>query len=206
MKREHLKKALSHRRPGLLGANTAFAVLCPLVVMDDGQWGLLFELRAATLHAHTSEVCFPGGKMEPGEAPIQTALRETQEELGLPSQAIDVVGELDFIAHGSGFLLHSVLAVVEDLSALCPASAEVDHTFVVPLSFFRQTTPQYLRYTLEPNLPADFSYDTLGVGPEYRFSSAQMQSPIWHYQGHTIWGMSGRIVEHLLEMTKNLEN
>ena len=72
---EALRRRYAGRAPGLLGAERACAVLCPLVETPEGP-SLLYEVRAASLR-QGGEVCFPGGWMEAGEGPVQCALRET---------------------------------------------------------------------------------------------------------------------------------
>lgn len=197
---ETLQQTLTARTPGVLGAKSSFAVLCPLVQLEQGDWGLLFEIRAATLRAQPREICFPGGRQEPGETPRQTALRETQEELNLPPQTITLLGELDFIAHPSGFTIYPVLGVVDDLSALAPSAAEVDDTFIVPLSFFQQTPPLSAVYDLTPQVPDDFPFHAINITPPYPFRGAQVESPVWRYEGHAIWGFTARIVAHVLSL------
>ena len=86
---EHLRRRYADHVPGLLGARHSYAVLCPLVERPDGLH-LLFEVRSAALHRQPGEVCFPGGRMEAGETPEQCALRETEEELAIPRQEVEV--------------------------------------------------------------------------------------------------------------------
>ena len=68
--------------PGLLGATAAYAVLVPVAETAEGL-SLLYEVRSPALHHHSGEVCFPGGRMEPGETPEQALIRECREELDI---------------------------------------------------------------------------------------------------------------------------
>ena len=96
MDQETLRRKLAEHRPSLQQARGEFAVLVPLVEGPEGL-SLLYEVRPAKLHHHSGEVCFPGGRMEPGETPRQCALRETREELGIPAERIGLLGDLDFL-------------------------------------------------------------------------------------------------------------
>ena len=82
---ELLRRRYGGRQPGLLGARHSYAVLCPLLERPDGLH-LLFEVRAQGLR-QGGEVCFPGGRMEPGESVSACALRETEEERSIPASA-----------------------------------------------------------------------------------------------------------------------
>ena len=67
---KQLQAAFSGHVPGLLGATAAYAVLVPVAETAEGL-SLLYEVRSPALHHHSGEVCFPGGRMEPGETPEQ---------------------------------------------------------------------------------------------------------------------------------------
>lgn len=123
----------------------------------------------------------------------------------MPSGQIEVLGELDFIANTAGFLLHPVLAVVHSLEGLAPLSQEVEQVFCVPLSYFRQTTPQSASYDLVAQVPESFPYDLLAVPKPYPFHPKGIESPVWVYEDHVIWGMTARIVRHLLNFSELLE-
>lgn len=190
---EELRRRFGGHEPGLLGARRAYAVLCPLVEGPEGL-SLLFEVRAAALR-QGGEVCFPGGRMEPGETVEQAALRETEEELAIPRDQVALLGRGDFICNQAGFLLHPVVGTVSaaGLAALRPSPAEVAETFTVPLAFFRTQPPRVHAYTLEPAVPADFPYEMVGVPRDYPWSRGRVEVPLWHWQDHVIWGMTARI-------------
>jgi len=184
--------------PGLMGARHSYAVLCPLVERPDGLH-LLFEVRAATLDRQPGEVCFPGGRAEAGEDAVRCALRETQEELRIPAREITVLGQPDFICNQAGFLLQPVLGAVSaaGMAGLRPSPDEVAEVFTAPLAFFARTEPEVWRYPLEPRIPADFPYESVGIPSDYRWAGGTVVVPVWHYAGHTIWGMTARITREL---------
>lgn len=196
---EQLRRRFDEHTPGLMGARKEFAVLCPVVEKEDGLH-LLFEVRSGNV-SQAGEVCFPGGRMEPGETPEETALRETREELSIPRDEISLLGRPDFICNLSGFLLHPVIGLVSEagFQAIRPSEAEVAEYFTVPLSFFRNTPPQIYHYDLLPQVPEDFPYEAIGVSRDYPWRRGRQNVPVWFYEGHAIWGMTGRIVMHLIE-------
>ena len=195
---ERLRRRYQGYEPGLLGASRCYAVLCPLLEREDGLH-LLFEVRAPQLR-QGGEVCFPGGRMEPGESAADCALRETEEELSIPRAEVALLGEPDFICNQRGFLLRPVLGLVSPggFAALRPSPAEVAEVFTVPLSFFRRREPEVWRYALVPQVPEEFPYGSVGVPRNYPWSGGQVEVPIWHYQGHAIWGMTARLVKEII--------
>lgn len=195
---ERLERRFQGHEPGLLGASRSYAVLCPLTEGEDGL-RLLFEVRAPQLR-QGGEVCFPGGKMEPGESPRDCALRETEEELSIPREEIALLGTPDFICSQRGFLLRPVLGLVSPggLRALRPSPAEVAEVFTVPLAFFRETAPEVRRYALIPQVPEDFPYGPVGISRDYPWAHGQVEVPIWYYENHAIWGMTARLVREIV--------
>lgn len=194
---EALRRRYGGHEPGLLGARHEYAVLCPLVERPDGLH-LLFEVRAPELR-QGGEVCFPGGRMEPGETPALCALRETEEELAIPRSAVTLLGTPDFICNQRGFLLRPVLGLVSaaGFAAMRPSPAEVAETFTAPLAFFRDTEPEIYSYDLAPQVPEDFPYEAVGVSRDYPWAHGRTEVPVWHWQGRAVWGMTARLVREL---------
>lgn len=111
------------------------AVLVPLVDRPDGLTVLLTR-RTSHLAHHAGQVSFPGGHIEPDdEGPVDTALRETEEEVGLDRRAIEVIGHLDLYVTRTGFVVTPVVAIVNPPFDLTLDAHEVDEVFEVPLAF-----------------------------------------------------------------------
>lgn len=195
---EALRRRFGKHVPGLMGASRAYAVLCPLLEGGRGL-ELLYEVRAAGIR-QGGEVCFPGGRMEGGETPLECALRETEEELSIPREYVAPLGRMDFICNQRGFLLHPVPAFIraDGLKFLKASPAEVAETFAAPLSFFRETPPQVYAYELAPRPPRDFPYQEIGIAPDYPWAPGRVEVPVWHWRGRAIWGMTARITAYLV--------
>ena len=192
------RRRFQEHTPGLLGATRAYAVLCPFLDGPDGP-ELLYEVRAAGIR-QAGEVCFPGGRMEPGETPLECALRETEEELSIPREYVTPFGETDFLCNQRGFLLRPVAGYVsaEGLRRLKASPAEVSETFTVPVSYLRGTPPERYAYDLIPRPPADFPYEAVGIPHDYPWASGRVEVPVWRWRGRVIWGMTARITAGLI--------
>jgi 8-oxo-dGTP pyrophosphatase MutT (NUDIX family) len=117
--------------PGLRPA----AVLVGLVERADGLSVLLTQ-RNEGLSAHAGQIAFPGGGIEPGDTDaVHAALRETEEEIGLPKDRIAVIGRLDTYITGTGFEIVPVVALLQPPFKLRPDPGEVSEIFEVPLAF-----------------------------------------------------------------------
>lgn len=114
---------------------TPAAVLFPIVLRDGGQTVLLTQ-RTAHLRDHAGQISFPGGRVEAHDlTPIETALRETEEEIGLSRERVDIVGFLPEYRTGTGFRVTPVVALVRPPFDLQPDPFEVAEIFEVPLAF-----------------------------------------------------------------------
>lgn len=114
---------------------TAAAVLVPIVARPE-ELTVLFTLRTTHLKAHSGQVSFPGGRVEPlDDSPEATALRETQEEIGLASTSVEVIGTLSDYHTRTGFRVTPVIGLVSAPFELSLDEREVQYAFEVPLSF-----------------------------------------------------------------------
>lgn len=127
------------------GRMTKAAVLLPLVMQPSGLNVLLTE-RSAHLHDHAGQISFPGGRMDPeDESIIFTALRESEEEIGLSSQAIDVIGTMPEYLTVSGYRVTPVVALIQPPKAYHPDPFEVADIFEVPLQFLMNPANHEIR-------------------------------------------------------------
>ena len=124
--------------PGLTPPSTALrpaAVLVPLVDHAHGMTVLLTQ-RTAHLSAHAGQISFPGGRIEEDDADaVAAALRETEEEVGLPRERVSVIGRLDTYLTGTGFEITPIVGIVAPPFPLAIDPFEVAEAFEVPLSY-----------------------------------------------------------------------
>jgi 8-oxo-dGTP pyrophosphatase MutT (NUDIX family) len=124
--------------PGMTPPSTALrpaAVLVPLVDHPQGMTVLLTQ-RTAHLSAHAGQISFPGGRIEEADPDaIAAALRETEEEVGLPRERVSVVGRLDTYVTGTGFEITPIVGIVAPPFPISIDPFEVAEAFEVPLAF-----------------------------------------------------------------------
>ncbi len=160
---------------------TSAAVLVPVIERPEGLT-VLFTQRTAHLNDHAGQVSFPGGRCEVTDAsPVFTALRETEEEIGLAPELIEILGILSEYRTGTGFSVTPVVGLVRPPFDLHPDSFEVAEVFETPLAFLLD--------------PANHQRHSMEIGGVLRHYYAMP------YEGHFIWGATaGMLVSlhHLL--------
>src|SRR4051794_16181479 len=117
--------AFARLEPGDIAGLKRAAVAIVLVGADAGGTALLLTLRAPGLRAHRSQWALPGGRCDPGETPVEAALRELHEELGLDLGPEAVLGMLDDYPTRSGYLITPVVVWTPESAALSPNPQEV---------------------------------------------------------------------------------
>ena len=167
-----------------LGAPAAASVLIALVMRADGLQVLLTQ-RTAHLRDHAGQISFPGGRAEAHDVDaIATALRETEEEVGLDRQHIEVVGQLPVYTTVTSFVVTPVVALVQPGFKLVLDSFEVAQAFEVPLAFL-MTPAHHRRHSIE-----------LG-GVQRQFLSMPWQGPDALSPPHFIWGATAAMLRNL---------
>lgn len=158
---------------------TPAAVLFPIVLRDDGHTVLLTQ-RTAHLRDHAGQISFPGGRVEAhDQSPVDTALRETEEEIGLSRERVEIVGFLPEYRTGTGFRVTPVVALVRPPFDLQPDPFEVAEIFEVPLAFLID--------------PANHQQHSLHYRGALRHYFAMP------YGDHFIWGATAGMIRSLSE-------
>ena len=104
-------------------------------ITDDADPSFLLLHRPSNMRSHPGQIAFPGGKIDPGETPVEAALREAWEELGIHERDVRVVGASDVYRTHSGFEITPVLAVVPPDLEITPNPTEVAQWFQAPAAF-----------------------------------------------------------------------
>ncbi|HYD06050.1 MAG TPA: CoA pyrophosphatase [Reyranella sp.] len=111
------------------------AVLVPLVNRTEGVTVLLTQ-RTADMPSHAGQIAFPGGRRQDGEDAVAAALRETEEEVGIGRDFVDVVGAVDLYRTGTGFEITPIVGILAPGFTIRADPREVADVFEVPLEHF----------------------------------------------------------------------
>jgi 8-oxo-dGTP pyrophosphatase MutT (NUDIX family) len=178
-----IRKILNHRTLRLIEDKEALfshaAVLIP-IFRDREAYGILFTKRSDKVEAHKGQISFPGGRVDEGDASLlDTALRETQEEIGLPREIIEVLGRTDDArTMSSNYVVHPFVGLIPYPYPFTLSSHEVEKLIQVPLSLF---------FAPEKFIPVEYE------GRTY-------QGLAYAYDGEVIWGATARIMQNLVEI------
>ena len=162
---------------------THAAVLVPIISRDDGLQVLLTK-RTEHLKNHPGQISFPGGRVDDTDLDAQhTALRETEEEVGLDPSHVEIIGELDQYIVGTGYLVSPIIGLIKPPFKLIRQEDEVAEIFEVPLEFLIEPK-NFKRYAREFN------------GTVHHHFSLTWQS-------YFIWGATAGMLRNLSERLLN---
>jgi 8-oxo-dGTP pyrophosphatase MutT (NUDIX family) len=168
------------RRVVVGGPLVKAAVLVPIV--DRGEPCLVFAKRTDRVGTHRGQISFPGGRVDPSDAGfLEAALRESEEEIGLPRTAVEPLGALDDTETvATQFIITPFVGVVRAPVAWQPDGHEIEKVIEVPLAALR---------------------DHANLRVEHRERGGVMHEVLfWDYQNETIWGATARILKHYLDV------
>lgn len=149
---------------------------------EEGQAHIILTRRTEWLRSHSHQVAFPGGRAEPGEEPVDAALREAFEEIGLDPATVEVVGRLTRLAtisdpQGS---IHPYVGVLPGRPVFDPNPDEVERVFAIPIVDLMEA----------------------GTFREELWGIAETERPIYFFEldDDTIWGATARMLYELLTL------
>lgn len=178
------------------------AILIPLVE-EDGECRLLFEERSHHLdrNAQPGEVCFPGGRVEKGETPRTAAIRETQEELLVSADQIEILAPLEGIPGPAGYPIWPFFGLLNDYKGTF-STDEVDHIFTVPFQWFLDNDPDRYVTKFVTVTPDDFPYDLIPGGRNYNWKPRKYDVYFYRHRPEIIWGITAKILKHTIDRYK----
>ncbi len=170
-----------HKRHVIENGNPRAAVLVPLYTVDQDAF-VLFTRRTETVEHHKGQISFPGGAADATDPDLlNTALRETQEELGIPPEQVQILGMLDDErAAVSGFAITPFVGIIPYPYPFVVSASEISEIVLVPLHTFRDPL----------NLRAE----------EHDRGNERIKVYFYRYGPHEIWGVTARIMKGMIDL------
>ena len=186
--KEQIKEYLAQRQKTSITdeARVSSAVLIP-VYKEEGQYHIVFIKRTETVKAHKGQISFPGGVREISDGTLlDTAIRESTEEIGLLPEDVEIIGELDDeITTTSNYIVTPFLAMIPWPYSFVINKGEVDEIIKAPVN-------------------ALLDEDCLKPDLEF-LDGKEVESYAYHYEGTVIWGATARILNKLLDIIGQIE-
>ena len=196
---DEMLERIARHVPGVIGERKKLrcAVVIPLIETENG-YEILFEVRSNAVPSQPGDVCLPGGVLEPGETAVQAAVREACEELLISPGQLTVIGEADTYEESHIVLRPFVVTLRDYEYAFNPA--EVAEVFTAPLSYFIDNEPECYRIDFHPTFSEDFPFDRIVGGKDYAWRKMDHLALFYEVSGHTIWGITARILRAFSQM------
>ncbi|WP_042143220.1 CoA pyrophosphatase [Paucisalibacillus sp. EB02] len=195
---------LSAKEPGIMGMEDfkQSAVLIPLVDVN-GETHILFEVRSMKLRSQPGDICFPGGRIDSTDpTPMDCAIRETMEELGVNKDTIVDVTPIDYVVSDMGRIIYPYVGKLQHTSEITPNETEVGEYFTVPLSYLLNTTPESYKVNFKVIPEENFPFDLIVGGEDYNWKIRHINELFYRYEDRVIWGLTAKILTHFLKLIK----
>jgi len=176
-----IRQGLAEHKPFKnLQINKQASVLIPLLE-SEGELFVLLTQRSEKLRSHAGQVSFPGGKQDTkDENSLETALRETFEEIGLNKKNIEIIGTLDQILSLHYYLVTPFVGLIPENFVSIPNADEIEAVFKVPLTFFMNGDNHWTE--------------------EFKTPIATVLVHHFNFQDFDIWGLTAKLILRLLEI------
>ncbi len=163
------------------------AVLLP-IYESEREYNILFTKRTEKLVYHKGQICFPGGRrQQEDKSPLETALREAFEEIGLRPEDVEILGELDKMCTAtSSFLITPFVGVIPYPYEFTVSADEIDELIEVPISALLDKSNYYEKLQDYQGIPYMGSF--------------------FDYEGKVIWGATAKILRQFLDLIFSEDN
>jgi 8-oxo-dGTP pyrophosphatase MutT (NUDIX family) len=185
---EIIRRVLAETPPRVIkDPNLIPSAVMVLFYQKDDQHCILLNKRTDTVEHHKGEISFPGGRKDDEDLSLlDTALRETEEEMGILTKDINVLGQIDDMPTNSNYLISAFVGTIRYPYAFKPSDIEVAEIIEAPLSIL--TDPEY------------FNLQVRMVGGQ------SLECPEFNYLGHRIWGATGRVLYNFIKLLNNVSD
>lgn len=207
---KQIEKQFKNYTPSPIGLDAAYGILIPTITLN-GDLHLVFEVRAHTLKTQPGEICFPGGRCEDSETPIQACVRETSEELGIPMDAISVFGPMDYLLSPFRAILYPFVGHLDlkDLKTLRPSPEEVDEIFAVSIQQLLMVEPEVHYLTTEIKVESAFPYHKIQKGRSYPWRTSPHKVIFYECvdtngRHRIIWGLTATLLQVFLKTLQKI--
>lgn len=194
----------SNRVPSIIGEEkfTKYAVFLPILKKDE-EYHILFEVRALHMRRQPGEICFPGGKVDKVDVnSMETALRETREELGIEKENIQHIFPLDYIISPFGTIIYPYAGFINEVKKITPNPAEVATTFTIPLSYFNNIEPECFKVNFKAIPEKNFPFHLISGGENYNWQTRHMEELFYYFEDKAIWGLTAAILKNFINLIK----
>ncbi|MFC1918653.1 NUDIX hydrolase [Chloroflexota bacterium] len=180
---QRLKQALSKRhKVSIIDASRVPAAVLLPIYYKEGEYHILFTKRTESVRDHKGQISFPGGaREEEDKTLLNTALRECAEEIGMPAEEVEPLGELDDSRTiGSSYVISPFVAAI-------------------PWPYPLKVYPAEVAEIIEAPIPALLDKDSLRQGTDI-LDGQVIKAYFYHHQGEIIWGATARILHQFLDI------
>lgn len=148
-----------------------------VMILLDNKGRLILTKRSRKLRSHKGQFSFPGGKREPTDKDyMETAIRETEEEIGIKREWVENIQPLSSSYSPRGFVIHPFIGYLKDKTIFKKSADEVEKIVRIPFKFFQNTIPTFRIYKIH------------GV---------RIRADFYHFGSHVIWGATARMISLL---------
>lgn len=197
---EKIKRLMAEHQADPITKQKKYAVMLPLIWVND-EIHVLYEVRSHRV-SQPGETSFPGGSVEPGETFLEAAIRETEEELCIQRQSIQIVGEMDYIVTQTHIIRCYVGWLPKiDVGDLKP-NEEVESVFTLPLDYFLTHDPKYYEVRLKIERDDDFPFELISSGNQFKWRNVNQKVPFYSLTDHFLWGYTAHLTHRFSELIK----